>query len=207
MNDAEPTVASLGRSPPAAERNKDAILAVLAETLPASGTILEVASGSGRHAAHFARALPGLVWQPSDPDPENRRSIAAWAEAEGLPNLRPPLALDACASPWPIARADAVLCINMIHIAPWDAALGLFAGAARILPTGGPLVLYGPFHRDGAPTSPGNARFDAELRAENPRWGVRDLGATVEAAGAAGLALDRTVAMPANNHCVVLRRA
>ncbi|PWC36973.1 SAM-dependent methyltransferase [Azospirillum sp. TSO22-1] len=188
---------------PATGRNRDPILAVLRRVLPARGTVLEVAGGTGQHAAHFAEALPDLVWQPTDPDPAHRASIAAWTE--GLPNVRPPLALDATRRPWPVERADAVLCINMIHIAPWAACLGLLAGAAEILASGAPLVLYGPYRRGGAHTAPSNAAFDANLRARNPEWGVRDLEAVAHAA--AGFVLDEVVEMPANNLTVVFRRA
>ena len=195
------------RSAPAALRNRDAILTALRALLPPAGLVLEVASGSGEHAVHFAAALPDLVFQPSDPDPRARASIDAWAAGAGLPNLRPALALDAAMSPgaWPIARADAVLCINMVHIAPWEAALGLVRGAARLLPTGAPLVLYGPFRRGGAHTARSNAAFDAALRAEDPRWGVRDLEALAEAA--AGFGPPTVVPMPANNLVLAFRRA
>ncbi|MGQ9364820.1 DUF938 domain-containing protein [Azospirillum sp. ST 5-10] len=192
------------RSAPAAERNRDPILDVLRRVLPATGLVLEVASGTGQHAVHFAAALPGLEWQPSDADARARASVAAWRADAGLANLREPLALDAAAGSWPVARADAVVCINMIHIAPWAAAQGLLRGAARLLPEGAPLVLYGPFRRDGRHTAPGNAAFDADLRARDPAWGVRDLGEV--AAAAAGFRLGEVVEMPANNLTVVFRR-
>lgn len=192
------------RHAPATERNRLPILDVLRRVLPATGTVLEVASGTGQHAVFLAQALPGLVWQPSDPDPELRASIAAWRAAAGPANLRDPLALDAADAGWPVERADAVVCINMIHIAPWEAALGLFAGAARLLGAGAPLVLYGPFRQDGRHTSPGNAAFDDGLKARNPAWGVRDLGEVERAA--TGFALAETIGMPANNLTVVLRR-
>lgn len=188
----------------ATERNRDPILAVLRDVLPQPGLVLEVAGGSGQHAAFFARALPDLVWQPSDPDPDLRASIAGWTE--GIANVRPPLALDATASAWPIDRADAVVCINMIHIAPWDACLGLLSGSARLLAAGAPLCLYGPYLRDGRHTAPSNAAFDADLRRRNPTWGVRDLGEVTRAAETAGFRPDRVVEMPANNLTVVLRR-
>jgi SAM-dependent methyltransferase len=192
------------RSAPAAARNRDAILAVLRRHLPARGLLLEVASGTGEHAVHFAEALPGWTLQPSDPDADARASIDAWAAAAALPNLRPALALDATAEPWPIARADALLCCNMIHIAPWEAALGLLRGAARVLPPGGLLLLYGPFRRGGAHTAPSNAEFDASLRARDPRWGLRDLEAVVRAAE--GFAPPLIEPMPANNLTLVFRR-
>ncbi|WP_018259759.1 DUF938 domain-containing protein [Methylobacterium sp. WSM2598] len=190
---------------PAVARNREPILAVLRRLLPETGLVLEVASGSGEHAAHFARALPGLAFQPSDPEPAALRSIAAHARAAALPNLRPPLALDAAAETWPLARADAVLAINMIHIAPWPATEGLMRGAGRLLPPGAPLVLYGPFMVEDTPTAPSNLAFDADLRARNPAWGLRDLGAVARAARGQGLALAERVAMPANNLCLVFR--
>lgn len=180
------------------------MLAVLSRVLPPSGLVLEVASGSGEHVAHFARALPGLVFQPSDPDATRRASIDAWAA--GLGNVRPALALDAAAPAWPVAAADAVLCANMIHIAPWAAAEGLIAGAGRLLGAGGVLYLYGPFRRDGRHTAPSNAAFDADLRARDPRWGVRDLEAVAALANGAGFAPPEIVAMPANNLSVIFRR-
>jgi SAM-dependent methyltransferase len=192
------------RFAPAAARNREPILDVLRAHLPASGTALEIASGSGEHAVAFAAAFPTLVWQPSDPDPANRASIAAWIAAAGTPNLLPPIDLDATAEIWPLATADAVVCINMIHIAPWAACLGLLRGAARLLAPGGLLYLYGPFKRDGAHTAPSNAAFDESLRARDPAWGVRDLGEVIEAAE--GFAPPAVVAMPANNLSVLFRR-
>jgi hypothetical protein len=192
------------REAPAVARNRDAILAVLRGILPARGLLLEVASGSGEHALHFAPAFPALVFQPSDPDPEARASIDAWCA--GAPTIRPALALDAAAPGWPVDRADALLCINMIHIAPWAACEGLLRGAARILPPGAPLVLYGPFRRGGAHTADSNAAFDADLRARNPDWGVRDLEAVAGAASAAGFGPPAVTAMPANNLTVAFRR-
>jgi hypothetical protein len=191
------------REAPAVARNRDAILAVLRGILPARGLLLEVASGSGEHALHFAPAFPELVFQPSDPDPEARASIDAWCA--GVANIRAALALDAAAADWPLDRADAVLCINMIHIAPWAACLGLLRGAARLLPPGAPLVLYGPFKRGGAHTAPSNEAFDESLRARDPEWGVRDLEA-VAAAAAADFAPPAVMEMPANNLTVAFRR-
>jgi SAM-dependent methyltransferase len=190
----------------AALRNRDPILAVLREVLPATGLVLEVASGTGEHAVHFARALPELVWQPSDPSPGARDSIAAWIAEQGGPNLRAPLALDAACAQWPVDAADAIVCINMIHISPWEAGLGLMRGAERILPPGGALALYGPFRRTGRELEPGNATFDASLRARDPRWGLRELGAVEAAARDAGLTLDRVTEMPANNLTAVFRK-
>lgn len=188
------------RHAPATLRNRDAILAALRRHLPAQGVVLEVASGTGEHAAFFAAGLGGVRWQASDPDPDARASIDAYA----APGALPALALDAAAWPWPIAAADAVVCINMIHIAPWAATLGLLRGAAAVLSPGGPLLLYGPFRRDGAHTAPSNAEFDAGLRAEHPAWGVRDLEAVV--AAATGFGPPAVEAMPANNLVVVFRR-
>lgn len=191
----------------AADRNKPFIAQVLSTVLPPSGLVLEVASGTGQHAAFFAERFPHLSFQPTDFDAEARASIAAWVEEAALPNLRPPLALDATQpATWPLATADAVLCVNMIHIAPWAACLGLLDGAARVLPPGGPLILYGPFHVDHRPTAPSNADFDASLRSRDPSWGVRDLGDVADAARARGLELEQAVDMPANNKTVILRR-
>jgi len=192
---------------PSAVRNRDPLLAVLRRVLPASGVVLEVASGTGQHAAWFAAHLPGLGWQPTDPDPARRASIAAWADEAGAPDLRPPLDLDVLRDPWPVPRADAVVCVNLIHIAPWRCAEALFRGAARLLPPGGPLVLYGPYRVAGAHTADSNAAFDASLRGQDPDWGVRDLEAVVTAAARAGLDWSETVPMPANNLTVVFRRA
>jgi SAM-dependent methyltransferase len=188
---------------PAAERNKGPILEVLQRALPAAGIVLEFASGTGQHVAHFAAALPKLLWQPSEVDTRVHESIRAWTE--GLANVRPPLALDV-RQPWPLARADAVLCLNMTHVAPWEATLALIGGAGRVLPPGGVLFLYGPFRRSGRHTSASNAAFDALLRATDPEWGVRDLEAVEERAAAAGLRLEEIVEMPANNFSVVLRK-
>lgn len=188
---------------PAAERNKEPILGVLRRVLPRSGLVLEIASGTGQHVAHFAKALPGLEWQPSDPDPESRASVRTWTEE--LANVRAPLDLDV-RRPWPVERAQAVISINMIHIAPWAAAEALIAGAAEVLGSDGVLFLYGPFRRFGRHTAPSNAAFDRSLRASDPQWGVRDLEAVVGLAGAAGFALEEVVEMPANNLGVVLRK-
>ena len=192
---------------PAAERNKGPILAVLKGVLPASGLVLEIASGTGQHVVHFAQGMPHLTWQPSDPDPELRASIRAWIAQAGLSKVHVPLDLNVGRLPWPIEAADAVVCINMVHIAPWPATPALMAGAARLLPAAGVLILYGPFRRDARHTAPSNAAFDQELRAGNPDWGVRDLEAVTEVAASQGLALQDVIAMPANNFCVVLRPA
>jgi hypothetical protein len=166
--------------------------------------VLEVASGTGEHAAFFGAALPEVVWQPSDVDPAARASIAAWCD--DVPSVRPPLALDAAADPWPIDAADAVVCINMVHIAPWAACAGLLRGAAAVLAAGGPLILYGPYRVGGAHTAASNAAFDADLRAQDPAWGVRDLELVSALAARHGLAHRETVAMPANNLAVVFAR-
>ncbi len=195
------------RHAPATARNRDAILAMLCGELPPTGMVLEIASGSGEHAVHFARALPTLRWLPSDPDPAALRSITAWADGAGLDNLAPPLRIDA-AEPdaWPISKADAVLCINMVHISPWPATSGLLRGAARLLPAGAPLCLYGPFFREGMPSAPSNSAFDESLRARNPDWGLRWVHDVEGAARSEGLSLARIVEMPANNLSLIFRR-
>ncbi len=195
------------RHAPAAGRNREPIAAVLTEELPAGGLVLEVASGSGEHAVHFARTFPDLEWQPSDPDLDALESIAAWrAEAE-LPNLRRSIQLDAAAPDWPISRADAVVCINMVHISPIAATEGLVAGAARMLGAGAPLILYGPYFDAEVETAPSNVAFDRDLRSRNPEWGLRSVEWLDEVAGRAGLRRTRRVAMPANNLTLVYRRA
>ncbi|MEZ4401505.1 MAG: DUF938 domain-containing protein [Kofleriaceae bacterium] len=193
------------RTAPAVARNKDALLAELAKVLPLAGTVVEVASGSGEHAVHFARGLPGVTWQPTDCDPAALASIGAWRAEAALPNLATPLPLDVMAA-WPVDRADAVVCINMIHIAPWAATVALFVGAARLLAIGAPLVTYGPYRFPGGFTAPSNAEFDQSLRARDPRWGVRDVREVAAVAAPAGFELEATVAMPANNHTLVWRR-
>ena len=194
------------REAPAAARNRQPILEVLCDRLPGRGLVLEVTSGTGEHALHFAAALPGLVFQPSDPDPDARASIDAWVADSSLPNLRPALALDASRPDWPVAAADAILCCNMIHISPWASAVGLVAGAGRILPPGGLLYLYGPYRRGGRHTAPSNEAFDADLKRRNPAWGVRDLEAVAALAAEAGLGDPEIVEMPANNLSVMFRR-
>jgi SAM-dependent methyltransferase len=190
----------------AAERNAAPILEVLRGALPARGTVLEIASGTGQHAVHFAAALPGIEWQPSDTDPRARASIAAWREHTGLANLRAPLDLDVRSEPWPIDAVDAIVCINMIHIAPWESAVALVKGAGTRLSPGGVLVLYGPYRRGGAHTAPSNEAFDAQLRERDAAWGVRDMEAVEALADAEGLACETRVAMPANNFSLVFRR-
>ena len=193
-------------SSPAALRNREPILAVLRQHLPQPGEVLEVASGSGEHAAWFAAALPEVTWRPTDRDDASLASIAAWREQAGVADLLEPLRLDAASEPWPVEQADAVVCINMIHIAPWAAAEGLMRGAARVLPSGGVLFLYGPFRVGGEHTAPSNAAFDDSLRARDPAWGVRDLDEVAALAQANGLSLRTRVAMPANNLSVVFAR-
>ena len=191
---------------PAAERNKDPILDVLARVLPSRGLVLEVASGTGQHVMHFAEALSDLTWQPSDPDAELRESIALRIQEERRANVNWPIDLDVTKFPWPLQAADAVVAINMIHVAPWSATLALFEGAKTLLPTQAVLFLYGPYRRFGGHTSPGNEQFDRDLRAQNPDWGLRDLEAVSDVAAGAGFTLAETVPMPANNFSLVFRR-
>lgn len=196
-------------SSPSAARNKAPVLELLTRIFPQTGTVLEVASGTGEHVTHFAKALTGLTWQPTEFDPESHASITAWIASEALTNVRPPVALDASANIWPMendAPFDAMLSMNMIHIAPWEAGLGLIAGAGRLLKPGGALALYGPFSRNGAHTAPSNAAFDESLKRRDPSWGVRDLDDVEHEANVRGLTLDEVVEMPANNLVVVLRR-
>ena len=194
------------RTAPHVARNAVPILEVLRDVLPAEGLVLEIASGSGEHVLAFARGFPNLAWQPSDPDPVALASIEAWRAAEGAPNLLAPLRLDAAAPDWPLERADAILCINMVHISPWSATLGLLDGAARLLAPGAPLYLYGAYRRDGVPTAPSNETFDRSLRTRNPDWGVRRLEDVTAEAERRSLALDRVIEMPANNLSVIFRR-
>ena len=195
----------------ATQRNREPIVGVLRRVLPAAGTVLEIASGTGEHAVWFAAQLPGLVFQPSDPEPDNRASIAAWTAFTGVGNVRPPLAIDVTAPDWEEAPGvpqdvTAVLCINMIHISPWAATLGLARGAGALIAPGGVLYLYGAYKRGGSHTAPSNASFDASLRARDPAWGVRDLEALTAAAADAGFAPEPVIEMPANNLSVVFRR-
>ena len=191
---------------PSAERNKGPIFDALSRVLPRKGVVLEIASGTGQHVVHFARGLPDLTWQPSDPDAEIRDSIAARVRDEQLANVSPPIDLDVARLPWPLRVADAVVCINMIHVAPWAATLALFEGAKALLPARGILFLYGPYRRFGGHTSESNARFDSDLRARNQEWGVRDLEAVSEVAARAGFDLAEIVEMPANNLSLVFVR-
>ena len=194
------------RHAPATLRNRDAIAAVLGDWLPASGTVLEVASGSGEHAVHFAAAFPKLGWQPSDPDPAALASIAAWSAEAGLSNIAAPLHLDASAPDWPLGHADALLCINMVHISPWTATVGLFTQSAKLLQEGAPLILYGPYFRKDHPTAPSNLAFDESLRARDAEWGVRWLEDVTEVTEAKGFELAQVREMPANNLMLLYRR-
>lgn len=193
-------------SSPAAERNREPIAAVLADWLPESGLVLEVASGSGEHAVYFARRFPGLEWQPTDPDPQALLSIEAWRADSGLANLREPVILDATAATWPVESADAVLNINMVHISPWQAALGLLDGAARVLPAGGRLMLYGPWLVDDVETAPSNLAFDADLKRRNPAWGLRRVEDFAAEAENRGFTLADQREMPANNRMLMFIR-
>jgi hypothetical protein len=192
---------------PATRNNRDAIFAVLERVLPPTGLVLELNSGSGEHAAYMAPRLAPRRWLPSDTDPTARASIAARVDDAGAPNLLPPCDLDVTSRNWPVAAAAAIVSINLIHIAPWEACLGLLDGAARTLgPGDGVLYLYGPFKRGGAHTAPSNARFDRSLKAQNPLWGVRDIEDVTVAASARGLRHDETIEMPANNLSIVFRK-
>lgn len=189
---------------PATLRNREAIADRLREFLPHGGLVLEVASGSGEHVAHFAPLFPRLDWQPSDPDADARVSIASWCA--GMDNVLDPLDVDAAAPAWPIDAADALLCVNMVHISPWEATLGLLDGAARLLPPEGPLILYGPYRRAEVETAPSNEAFDASLKGRDPRWGLRDVADVTAAANVRGLRFARLIEMPANNILLVYRR-
>jgi SAM-dependent methyltransferase len=201
----EAPAAGSRRSAPAALRNREPIAEVLKDWLPSTGLVLEVASGTGEHAALFAERFPNLEWQPSDVDPDALRSIRAWRDEARLPNLRDPLRLDAASAEWPIAKADAVLSINMVHISRWTSALGLLDGAARLLSEGGALILYGPWLKDDIPTADSNMAFDADLRRRDPQWGLRRVEDFAAAAAERGLVLQEVRAMPANNLMLLLR--
>jgi SAM-dependent methyltransferase len=192
---------------PSAARNKEPIAEVLAQVLPQSALVLEVGSGTGEHVVHFARVMPHLTWQPSEQDKDCLRSISAWAAVEAQANVRQPLPLDVTDERWPIAFADAVISINMIHIAPWSVAQALLRGASRILSPDGRLCLYGPYLVAGEHTSASNRAFDAQLRATNSDWGVRDLDAIANEARAFDIELERTFHMPANNLVAVYRKS
>jgi hypothetical protein len=195
------------REAPAAARNRDPIAAVLAEELPASGRVLEVASGTGEHAIHFAARFPQLSWQPSDPDADARASIAAWSEEAGLANLRAPLAIDAAADVWPITACDAVVCINMIHISPLAATHGLVRAAGQLLDSGGPLIVYGPWLEDGVATAASNLAFDGWLKERDPAFGLRQTSWMDSLCARHGMQRARRIAMPANNLMLVYRKS
>lgn len=202
----EGAIAGAKRSAPAALRNREPIAEVLRDWLPASGLVLEIASGTGEHAAHFAKALRDLEWQPSDIEPLSLASIEDWRRESHLANLRRPIELDASSDEWPIDAADAVLSINMVHISPWSSALGLIAGSARILPNGGVLILYGPWKKAGVETAPSNLAFDADLKRRNPEWGLRLVEDFAAAAEQAGFGLEDERQMPANNRMLLFRK-
>lgn len=209
MNDKrfyEGNAAGARRSAPTTLRNREPIAEVLRDWLPPAGLVLEIASGTGEHAVHFAGAFPHLDWQPSDVEPVALRSIAAWRADCGLPNLREPVPLDAAASTWPVERAEAVLSINMVHISPWASALGLLDGAARVLPPGGRLILYGPWLTQAVATAPSNLDFDADLRRRDPAWGLRKAEDFAREAEGRGLGLDDQRSMPANNRMLLFTR-
>ena len=208
-----PALPAAARHSPAAERNQQPILRVLQQVLPAQGVALEIASGTGQHAACFAQGLPGWTWQPSDLQTDAFDSIAAWCGQAGVTNVRPPVTLDVLAPQWPTDKSpfstpfDAIFCANMLHISPWATCAALMLGAARHLAPQGMLITYGPYLEDGVPTSPGNLAFDASLRQSHPAWGLRHLNDVRQQAEMAGLRLSARYAMPANNLLLVFRRA
>ena len=196
--------AEVKRHAPATERNRDVIAQTLARVLPTKGLVLEVASGTGEHAVHFAKMFPALAWQPSDPDPIALASINAWRADSNVPNMRPAMLLDASAD-WPIAQADAVVCINMTHISPWAATVGLLRNAARLLPQSAVLFIYGPYNQRDVPLADSNAAFDASLRQQNALWGLRYVEDIAAEAHVSGLHLDSVIDMPANNLSLIFR--
>ena len=200
-----PAAADARRSAPAVSRNRKPLAEVLADWLPSAGTVLEVASGTGEHAVWFAERFPNLTWQPSDTHPDAQASIDAWRKASGLSNIAEPLTIDASSRDWPIERANAVLNINMAHISPWAASIGLIAGAARVLPGGGPLILYGPWLKDDIETAASNVAFDADLKARDPQWGLRRVEDFAAAASVQGFELAEWRQMPANNLMLLFR--
>jgi len=191
---------------PSAERNRGPILDVLARILPRQGLVLEIGSGTGQHVAHFAKHLPQLAWQPSEPDPAFRRSIELWVRQGELANVRDPISLDLRERPWPVTAADAIVCINVVHVSPWAATLALLEGAGDVLPPNGVLYLYGPYRRRDRETAPSNEAFDARLLAHDPAWGLREIEQVSEAAEPNGLALAEVVDMPANNYSLIFVR-
>lgn len=193
-------------SSPAALRNRGPIAEVLRGVLPERGLVLEIASGTGEHAGYFAGVFPDILWQPTDADPVALHWARVRKEAAGWPNLLDPLPLDATEAVWPVEQADAILCINMVHISPWAATQGLMRAAGRLLRRGAPLVLYGPYRRQDVPTAPSNEAFDASLRARDPSWGLRTLEQVRAEAEANGFGFERLVEMPANNVTLIFRR-
>lgn len=193
----------------AVDRNTEPIIGVLSGVVPASGRALEIASGTGQHVVAFAAAFPGIDWQPSDPNAAARDSIAAWVADAGRANVAPPLDIDVTRPGWAAAAQgpyDLVVCINMIHIAPWLACLGLIEGAGTLLPPDGVLYLYGPYRRDGMHTAHSNEAFDRSLRSRNPDWGLRDMAEVAAVAAPYGLTWERTVPMPVNNFSLLFRK-
>lgn len=197
---------SVALTSPSVARNRDPILAVLRRVLPKDGFVLEIASGTGEHAVHFAAALPQLTWQPTDQDEQALSSVTAYRSRSGLPNLLPPLVLDAAGVDWPVLHADAIVAINMVHITPWRATQGLMAGAGRVLSRDGLIYLYGAYKENGIHTAPSNERFDLDLRRRNPEWGVRDLADMTKLADRHGLKLVEHIPMPANNLSLIFRK-
>ena len=191
----------------ATSRNRDAIADVLRPILPPSGTVLEIASGTGEHILYFAGLFPDLIWQPSDPDKAALASIEAWRGEAKLANIQSPLELDVMARDWAVDGVDAIICINMIHIAPWEAAVGLMEGAGKLLPPGGLLYLYGPYREDGVSLAESNASFDLSLKSRNPAWGLREVSDVVALANSNGLGLEKRVEMPANNRSLIFRKS
>jgi hypothetical protein len=194
------------RHAPAAERNREPIAQHLVELLADARSVLEIAGGSGQHAAYFAQRLPHVCWQPSDGDPDNLASIDAWAREAGVTNILPAVPLNTTEQPWSVEPADAIFCANMIHISPFASCLGLFDGARQLLPAEGLVILYGPYRIGGEHTAPSNASFDATLRERDPSWGVRDLEVVCEEASARGFAFRERFEMPANNQLVVFAK-
>lgn len=194
------------RHAPATTRNSEPIADILAHELPKQGTVLEIASGSGEHALFFARRFPNLHWQPSDLDVEALASIDAYLEDSDLPNIAPSIQLNAAQTPWTVENVNAILCVNMIHISPWSAATGLIAEAARLLPKGAPLILYGPYFEREVEPSPSNLDFDLSLRSRDPHWGIRHIEDVDAFAEEEGLSRSARYEMPANNLTLVYRR-
>ena len=208
MSDPKPFVfepsAEAKRTAPATERNRDAITHVLKGYLPAQGTVLEIASGTGEHIVHFAAQFPHLAWQPSDSDPLALASIAAWRAESGGDNLLAPVEVDAAAD-WQVQDISAILCINMVHISPWEATKGLMRNAGHLLPKGGVLYVYGPFRQQNRPTAPSNEEFDRNLKSRNSQWGLRLVEDVAQEASLHALHLDQIIEMPANNLSLLFR--